>query len=490
MSALPHQPAAVFPLSRVTAVPVPRRRHWETERGYVRRLRCADALIAASAGGFSFVARFGFEGRLPRAPLLLSIAFVPLWLLLVAAMRAYEPRYLQVGSDEFRRIVDAGVALSLGAALVSYSLRLELARGYLLMLVLSATVGTMAGRLVLRKRLHHHRASGTGWVRRTIVAGHDAPVRSAVHELRRTRWHGYDVVGVCLKDRPRNYAFDVPVTTGLDHVVEAAQQAHADAVVVLPCRHLDGAAVRRLGWQLERAGTQLLVAPGLVDVAPQRTTVSLVGAMPLMHIAHAELRGARRLAKQAFDHVAAAAALLALTPLLLAVMLAIRLDSPGPAIFRQERVGRGDRRFVLLKLRTMRVDAETRRDSLAALNDSDGVLFKLREDPRVTRLGRWLRRYSIDELPQLVNVLLGQMSLVGPRPPLPHEVESYPADLRRRLAVKPGLTGLWQVSGRSDLPWEEAVRLDLQYVENWSLMLDLSILWRTTRAVLSRAGAY
>jgi len=492
VSTLPEQRAFLTPLVGAVAAPVRLgRRPLGAERRYLRSLVVSDGVVAVMAASLSLLVRYGVDGEPPLTPLAVSLAFTPIWLGVLGLARAYEPRYLHVGSEEFRRVIDAGVWLSLAAALLSYSLQVPLARGYLLLLVLTATTGTIASRLACRKRLHHRRAAGAGWMRRTIVAGHDRSVHRAVRELRRTRWHGYEVVGVCLKGSPRTGAFDVPVTEGLDNLVEAVERADADAVVVLPCRHLDGEAVRRLGWELEGAGTQLLVAPGLVDVAPERTTVSLVGAMPLVHIAHAELRGVRRLAKDTFDAVVAAAALLVLAPLLLAVMVAIRLDSPGPALFRQERVGRDDRRFVMYKLRTMVVDAEDRRAALVPHNQADGgVLFKLHEDPRVTRVGRWLRRFSIDELPQLFNVLLGEMSLVGPRPPLPSEVRSYPSDVRRRLAVKPGLTGLWQVSGRSDLPWEEAVRLDLQYVENWSLMLDLSILWRTTRAVLSRAGAY
>jgi exopolysaccharide biosynthesis polyprenyl glycosylphosphotransferase len=205
---------------------------------------------------------------------------------------------------------------------------------------------------------------------------------------------------------------------------------------------------------------------------------------------HAELRGARRVVKGVMDRLAAALGLLLAGPLLLVLMAAVRLDSPGPALFRQQRVGRGNDRFTMLKLRTMTVDAEERREDLVGLNESDGALFKIRNDPRITRVGRMLRRFSLDELPQLVNVLRGEMSLVGPRPPLPSEVADYEYDVRRRLAVKPGLTGLWQVSGRSDLPWDEAVRLDLRYVDNWSPLLDLQILFKTGRAVLSRSGAY
>jgi exopolysaccharide biosynthesis polyprenyl glycosylphosphotransferase len=488
VSALPEQSAVVLHLGRPRVFAWHRTNHHRAQTRYVHELQTADVLVAVVAGAGSYLLRFGYS-RMAWMPFLLSVLLPVFWLALVGAARAYEPRYLQVGSEEFRRVIDAGVALSLAAALAAYVLNVPLARGFLLLLVLSVTGGTLLARFVLRKQLHHRRSAGAGWMRRVVVAGHGDAAADVVRELRRTRWHGYEVVAACLADSSSRVR-DVPVTAGLENVVDTVEQADADALIVLPCRHLGSSDLRRLGWRLEQSDVQLLVAPGFVDVARQRTTISLVGSLPLVHIAHAELGGARRLVKGAFDRAVAALALLAVLPLLLLLVLAIRIDSRGPAVFAQERVGRGDRRFSMLKLRTMTLDAESLRSELEAFNEADGALFKMRDDPRVTRVGRVLRRYSLDELPQLVNVLLGQMSLVGPRPPLPAEVDAYPPDVHRRLVVKPGITGLWQVSGRSDLAWEEATRLDLQYVENWSLMLDLSILWKTGRAVLSRAGAY
>jgi exopolysaccharide biosynthesis polyprenyl glycosylphosphotransferase len=194
--------------------------------------------------------------------------------------------------------------------------------------------------------------------------------------------------------------------------------------------------------------------------------------------------------KGGVDRAAAALALLSLMPVLLLIALAVRLDSPGPVLYRQERIGVNGRGFTILKFRSMSVDADCLLAELLYRNEGGGLLFKMRRDPRVTRVGRWLRRFSLDELPQLFNVLGGSMSLVGPRPPLPAEVERYDSSVSRRLLVKPGLTGLWQISGRSDLSWEEAVRLDLRYVENWSLALDALILVKTVRAVVSSSGAY
>ncbi|MGI8686592.1 MAG: exopolysaccharide biosynthesis polyprenyl glycosylphosphotransferase, partial [Acidimicrobiales bacterium] len=244
------------------------------------------------------------------------------------------------------------------------------------------------------------------------------------------------------------------------------------------------------GWDLEGTGVDLLVVPSLVDVAGPRISVRPVAGLPLLHVEEPELGGGARLVKHLVERVAAAVLLVLLLPLLVAVGLAVRCTSRGPALFAQQRVGKHGRRFTLYKFRTMRRSAEAELVDLADANEHDGPLFKIRDDPRRTRLGRALRRVSIDEVPQLWNVVVGQMSIVGPRPPLPCEVEGYSDEARRRLLVKPGLTGLWQVSGRADLPWAEAVRLDLYYVENWSPALDLVILAKTLTAVVRGRGAY
>jgi exopolysaccharide biosynthesis polyprenyl glycosylphosphotransferase len=248
--------------------------------------------------------------------------------------------------------------------------------------------------------------------------------------------------------------------------------------------------LRQLSWQLEGTGIELLVAPGLIEVAGPRLHIRPFEGLPLLAVEQPRFEGWRRVVKGGVDRVVAGVALIVLAPVLLAIAIAVRADTSGPVLYRQERVGLGGRPFTMLKFRSMVVDADRQVDQLRDANISDGLLFKMREDPRVTHVGRWLRRLSLDELPQLLNVLGGSMSLVGPRPPLPVEVARYDSSVSRRLLVKPGLTGLWQVSGRSDLPWEEAVRLDLRYVENWSLATDLLIIGKTARAVLSRSGAY
>ncbi len=256
-----------------------------------------------------------------------------------------------------------------------------------------------------------------------------------------------------------------------------------------------GARLRKLAWDLEKTGTDLCVAPALLDVAGPRTTIRPTAGLPLLHMDHPEFSGARLVVKGIFDRAFALLALVLLAPVFALLALAIKLDDGGPALFRQTRVGRDGRRFSVVKFRTMVPDAEALKATLALQIQptgiqQDGVLFKIKDDPRLTRVGRRLRRWSLDELPQLLNVLAGDMSLVGPRPALPEEVARYGDLVRRRLVVKPGMTGLWQVNGRSDLSWDESVRLDLRYVENWSLVLDLQILWKTCAAVARGSGAY
>jgi exopolysaccharide biosynthesis polyprenyl glycosylphosphotransferase len=379
-----------------------------------------------------------------------------------------------------------------GVSFVAYSLQLQFSRGYMLGSFPIVILGTAVGRYCLRKNLHRKRGSGA-CMERTIVVGHPHPVTDMVERLRRQQHHGLDVVAACLPPgvEPERglRETDLPLTRAHD-IVEAVEQYRAKVVVVLACPEMDGKELRRLSWRLENTGAQLLVAPALVDVTGPRTSVRLASGLPLLHVEPPEFTGFRWFMKSAIDRGLAALGLVLLAPVLVFIALMIRSEDHGAAVFRQKRVGRHGKEFVLLKFRTMRVDAEKELVALRSQNEHEGVLFKMRQDPRVTKIGRTLRRFSLDELPQLVNVLRGEMSLVGPRPPLPSEVSAYERDLRRRLVVPPGLTGLWQVSGRSDLSWEESMHLDLHYVENWTPALDLMILLKTARAVVRSTGAY
>ena len=449
-----------------------------------------DVTCAVVAGVLAVQARFLSQGSQPAAYLVFTCALPLLWVATVGVAGGYDSRFIGVGSDEFRRILNAAVSLTAGVAIFSYALKLDIARGYVALAMPSTAISDLCMRYWLRKHLHRMRSAGQ-CLRRVVVVGHALAITELAETLRRSSYHGMSIVGACVAGNGmRPNISGIPVFGGLDSVSDAVDSFAADTVAVLACPEMNGARLRELGWALEQTSTDLCVASALLDVAGPRTTIRPIAGLPLLHVDQAELGGVKRLIKGALDRFLAGTALIVLSPALAAIALAIRANDHGPVFFRQQRVGKNGERFWLWKFRTMVVDAEERRAQLAALNDAAGVLFKMRRDPRVTKVGAWLRRWSLDELPQLINVVIGEMSLVGPRPALPQETARYGDDMQRRLKVPPGITGLWQVSGRSDLPWDEAVRLDLRYVENWSVALDLQILWRTCAAVVHGSGAY
>jgi exopolysaccharide biosynthesis polyprenyl glycosylphosphotransferase len=458
--------------------------------GYLRQAVGADFICGLTAGLLAYQVRFQNEPAGSGPYLLLSIALPLLWVMAVALAGGYDSRFIGVGTDEFRKVLNAGVCLTACVAIVSYATKTDVARGYVVIALPTLTVLDLLGRFTLRKRLHKLRTLGS-CMRKVVVVGHSDVVADLAAMLHGETYHGLCVVAACVAGPARqDEIMSVPVINGLDRVADVVQRYEADTVAVLSCPEMSGAGLRDLAWELEKTGTDLCVAPALLDVAGPRTTIRPVAGLPLLHVDHPEFTGMRRLVKAAFDRAVALTALLLLSPLFILIATIIRLADGGPAFFRQTRVGRDGRAFMVFKFRTMVVDAEARKAQLVSLNDSDGVLFKMRRDPRITRPGQLLRRWSLDELPQLINVLIGDMSLVGPRPALPQEAALYGDHVRRRLAVKPGITGLWQVNGRSDLTWDESVRLDLRYVENWSFMLDVQILWKTWAAVLHGSGAY
>jgi exopolysaccharide biosynthesis polyprenyl glycosylphosphotransferase len=423
----------------------------------------------------------------------LTVMLPVAWVACLALARGYEARLIGAGADEFRRIINAGIALTAAVAIVSYATTAHVARGYVLVAMPSVVTLDMVARYWLRKRLHRVRAQG-GCMRRAVAVGHPKDVESLINELRREPYHGLSVVGVCLAGgggEADGSLQGIPVHGGLADVMPAVRQSDADTVAVLACPEMNGVELRKLAWELEKTDTDLCLAPALLDVAGPRTSIRSAAGLPLLYMDHPDLTGARQAVKSLFDRLAAAVGLILLSPVFFTIAIAIKLGDSGPVLFRQVRVGRNGRPFHVCKFRTMVTDAEAQRALLEHRNEcNDGVLFKIKDDPRITKVGSLLRRWSLDELPQLFNVLLGQMSLVGPRPALPEEAARYGDYVRRRLAVRPGITGLWQVSGRADLPWEEAIRLDLRYVENWSFALDLQILWKTWFAVTHGDGAY
>jgi exopolysaccharide biosynthesis polyprenyl glycosylphosphotransferase len=419
-------------------------------------------------------------------------ALVPvLWMASAALRSGYDPRVFGTGSEEYRRVGSAGVLLVVAVVFAGQALGLQLPQ-HLVLTVPALTVAVCAGRYLARSVLQHARAAGR-CSKRVLLVGREGALIHLVEQLRRDVTSGMRVVGACVTDplaAGRLEQLGVPVVGDLTHAAAAVRQLEADTVAVGSASETAGQYLRALAWQLEGSGVELLVSPGLMEVAGPRLHIRPFEGLPLLSVEQPRYEGWQRVVKGGVDRLAAGFALVVLAPVLLGIALAVRLDSAGPVLYRQERVGLNGQPFTMLKFRSMVVDAEQRLAAIQSANMSDGLLFKMRRDPRVTRVGRVLRRLSLDELPQLVNVLNGTMSLVGPRPPLPREVARYEHSVSRRLLVKPGLTGLWQISGRSDLPWEEAVRLDLRYVENWSLWLDLSILRRTLSAVLQSRGAY
>ncbi|CAN5642539.1 hypothetical protein BH11ACT8_BH11ACT8_16180 [soil metagenome] len=419
-------------------------------------------------------------------------AVAALWVILLASVQCYSLGPLRRGGVDAWRIVRAATGLvavlTLTPALVPGVLPHQPDPGRLLLATAVLTGAAMAARWA-PELASRRRAAPPARRQTAVVVGHGHQTTRVVAELSSATALGIEVAAVCLPATSRTQ-LSVPTVRGFDRLLTTVVEHEADIVIVLPCHHFDAPVLRRLGWELEAHGAQLVLAPQLLDVHRSRAQVLTTGNLHLVHVRHARLTGVRRLIKQGWERLAAGLGLLALAPFLILLALAIRLDSPGPAFFRQTRIGKDGKPFVLIKLRTMTTDAETRLGALTPDRTGVDELFKMQADPRVTRLGRVLRRYSVDELPQLINVVRGEMSLVGPRPPLGTEVTNYDRDTMRRLAVHPGLTGLWQVSGRSDLPWDVTVRLDLRYVDNWSLCLDAQILLRTVRAVLGHRGAY
>jgi len=455
---------------------------------YIFRTVIADGLCALAAGLLALEERFSNLNQ--DVYLLFACGLPVLWCVSVAIAGGYDPRFIGVGSDEFRRVLNAAVSLTAGLAIVAYATKIDIARGYVAIALPGATVLDLFARFVLRKRLHKKRRAGA-CIQRVIAVGHAPAVADLVAVLRRDSYHGLRVVGACLAGGTMlGEIAGVPVHGGPGSVTDAVKAFDADTVAVLACPEMNAIRLRELAWQLEATGTDVCVAPALLDVAGPRTTIRPVAGLPLLHVDHPELTGGKRAVKTVFDRVVAGLGLILLAPLFLFIAVRIKLHDRGPVFFRQVRVGKDERRFHVIKFRTMVVDAEQQKTQLTGSNEAAGALFKMRRDPRVTRPGAWLRRYSLDELPQLINVLIGDMSLVGPRPALPSEVARYHDHMRRRLVVKPGITGLWQINGRSDLSWADAVRLDLRYVENWSLALDLQVLWKTWSAVLRGNGAY
>ena len=414
-----------------------------------------------------------------------STVVVALWLAALGFADSRSARIAGAGATEYLRVVDASFRLFGAIAIAAFLGGVDLSRGYLLICFPAGTSALVLARWLWRQWLVRKRATGE-FSARVLLAGSAESVRQVERELRRFPSAGYHVVGACVTNR--SGAVDVrrlpvPVLGGIDDVERALVESGADTVAVTSTDDLPPDRVKQISWGLEAGRQHLVLAPSIVDIAGPRLHTRPVAGLPLIHVETPRFSRGQRVVKRSADLVASCLGLLVLAPMMAAIALVIRATSPGDALFRQTRVGRDGRVFTMYKFRTMVSDAESLLATLDSQRDAGNeVLFKIRADPRVTRVGRFLRKYSLDELPQLLNVVLGSMSLVGPRPPLPTEVAQYATHVHRRFLVRPGITGLWQVSGRSALSWEDSVRLDLSYVENWTLVGDLVILLKTVRA--------
>ncbi|WP_138414948.1 sugar transferase [Sinomonas gamaensis] len=456
---------------------------------YALYLRGADSVIVLAAVTAGLV--LGEAG--PRTTIAL-VLIAAVWPVALGVYGSRDASVLGIGAEEYRRVVAASThlfaVLAIAALIVS---------DWLPVRVFALVFGTgllalLATRWGSRRWLNRQRQMGL-YLTPAIVVGEPDDVRYVVRRIAASDGAPYNVLGVILPGGRRGQTLAVegnrlPVLSSTDDVVRTVALKKAGAVIIAGPVPGGNQYVRELGWNLEQYDAELVLASSLTNVAGPRIHWRPVQGLPLMEVDLPHYSGAKHVVKRGMDIVLAATALAVLSPVLLVLALVVHFDSPGPVLFRQERIGKDGRPFAMLKFRSMVQDAEARLAALAEANQGAGVLFKVKDDPRITRCGRWMRRFSLDELPQFVNVLKGDMSLVGPRPPLAREVGEYERYTHRRMLIKPGITGLWQVSGRSDLDWDDSVRLDLYYVENWSIMGDLMILWRTFRAVLAPVGAY
>lgn len=418
-----------------------------------------------------------------------SAIVIVTWMWSLSFVDSRSDRVIGTGSQEYVRIADSSFRLFGTIAIVAFLTQIDVARGYLLISLPAGILVLIFTRWMWRQWLVFQRSRGL-YSASVLLVGSLPSVTHLAQEFARTPSAGYRVVGACV---PNGKVADVipgtsiPVMGQVGDVTRALHATGADTVAITSADDLPASKVKQISWSLEAGRQHLVLAPSIVDIAGPRLHTRPVAGLPLIHVETPKFSKGQSFLKRSVDLIAASVGVVLLSPLLLFLMAAVRLSSEGPTFFRQTRVGFRGREFTMIKFRSMVVDAEALLAQLAADDRDSGneVLFKMKNDPRVTPIGRIMRKFSLDELPQLFNVIGGSMSLVGPRPPLPSEVAVYADHVHRRFLAKPGITGLWQVSGRSSLSWEESVRLDLSYVENWTLLGDFVILGKTARATLA-----
>jgi exopolysaccharide biosynthesis polyprenyl glycosylphosphotransferase len=466
---------------------------------YRARLRISDALVVSAVVLIAQLVRFGFDaGPNVSADVstrysLMSFAVILVWLISLAAFQTRDHRVVGVGAIEYRRVVNASSTTFGLLAIFFIVAGADSSRWFFIVALPLGLLGLVGSRWVWRRWLISQRVDGRA-LSRVLVVGRLVDVENVARQIDLKVGAGYRVVGAVVQSddvdaRPR-FLRDMHISTNLDEVPDLAKSMDVDGVIVAGQPDVGADYIQDLAWKLEGSSAELILATSLANVAGPRIHFRPVDGLPLIHVEIPQFDGGKHLVKRLMDVILSGTALIVLSPVFLVISLLIRLGDDGPIFFSQDRVGRGGTTFRMYKFRSMVVDAQERLAELATLNESDGLLFKIRNDPRVTKLGRVLRKYSMDELPQLWNVLVGDMSIVGPRPPLPQEVLGYDDHVHRRLYIKPGLTGMWQVNGRSALTWDESVRFDLYYVENWSVIGDLVLMWRTIKVLVKPNGAY
>ncbi|MCR2801910.1 sugar transferase [Microbacterium sp. zg-Y818] len=475
----------------------PLRDDWR--RRYARRLALTDLLVLIWVVYGTQIAWFGLgnaevtmreDSRISEFSYwAFSAGLIALWMWALTLFDTRDHRIIGTGPTEYARVGRASFSLFGAIAIVAFLSRIDVARGFLLLSLPLGILVLVFVRWLWRQWLLAQRSGGK-YSARVLLVGSERSVAQTARELLRAPRAGYVVVGVCVPSEPNPSVareIGVPAVGTVDAVEAAIVASGADTVIVTSTDDLPPDKVKQISWGLEAGRQHLVLAPSITDIAGPRIHTRPVAGLPLIHVETPRFTRGQRLSKRLMDLIVATVGLIAISPVLFILAMCVKFSSPGPILFRQVRVGYRGETFTMLKFRTMVAHAEQilpelDRHSRDAGND---VLFKMRKDPRVTRVGRVMRRYSVDELPQLINVIGGSMSLVGPRPSLPAEVDQYADHVHRRFLAKPGITGLWQVSGRSSLSWEDSVRLDLAYVENWSLLTDFSILARTAKAALA-----
>jgi len=418
---------------------------------------------------------------------LVGLLSVPVLIGFLASRRLYQARFVARRSDEFRRIAD-GLALTVASmVVVSFLLKIPVSRTWVVLALPIGIPMLWAEREVVRRVFRRRRIRGNS-TRRVVVVGNNGETEAVVDMLERDRSLGYEVLAVVDGDDVIDLRDELEPLDIVGRTISAVRETGATGVVVTATA-IDLRSSNRLIRTLTHAGLHVELTSALSDVETSRISIRPLGRYPVLYVEPVPRHGWRPLAKRCFDVTAASAALAVLAIPMAVVALAVKLTSRGPILFRQARLGRDGESFEVLKFRSMVVDAEDQLIDLRDENEADGPLFKMANDPRITRIGHVLRSTSIDELPQLWNVVKGEMSLVGPRPALASEAHGWTPELYNRLRVRPGITGMWQVSGRSDTGFDEYTRLDLHYVDNWSFLVDIAIIVRTIPSVIAARGA-